>query len=190
MGRKLTNEEFNNRIDKDYELVSEYINRNNDVILKCKKHNCTWIVKGDTALRNRTKCPECRKEAILACKIGLRCDYCSKEFYIKPSRLENKTGLHYCSRECKDNAQKIDSGIKEAQLDHYKDGQSVYRERAINKYGAFCEICNYAEVLDVHHIDENHSNSEINNLIVLCPNCHAKITRNICRLVDRKMIKI
>ena len=40
MGRKLTNEEFNNRIDKDYELVNNYINRNNDVTLRCKKHNC------------------------------------------------------------------------------------------------------------------------------------------------------
>ena len=118
------------------------------------------------------------------------CNYCSKEYYVRSSRAETKTGLHFCCRECKDNAQRIDSNIKEAQLEHYKDGYSTYRERAIKKYGAFCEICNYDEILDVHHIDKNRKNNKINNLIVLCPNCHAKITRDIFKLIDRKMIKI
>ena len=40
-----------------------------------------------------------------------------------------------------------------------------------------CECCGYKEVLDLHHIDENHRNNDPSNHSVLCPNCHAKIHR-------------
>jgi predicted HNH restriction endonuclease len=39
-----------------------------------------------------------------------------------------------------------------------------------------CEKCGYDEVpgiLIVHHKDRNRANNELNNLAVLCPNCHA-----------------
>ena len=43
-----------------------------------------------------------------------------------------------------------------------------------------CECCGNSEwnglpiPLQVHHIDGNHFNNEINNLQLLCPNCHAQ----------------
>lgn len=40
-----------------------------------------------------------------------------------------------------------------------------------------CQCCGYKDVLDLHHIDENHHNNDPYNLSVLCPNCHAKIHR-------------
>lgn len=40
-----------------------------------------------------------------------------------------------------------------------------------------CESCGYSEVLDLHHIDENHNNNDPVNHGILCPNCHAKIHR-------------
>lgn len=48
----------------------------------------------------------------------------------------------------------------------------------ISLYGK-CENpnCNESEVLDLHHIDENHKNNSPENHGVLCPNCHAKIHR-------------
>ena len=46
----------------------------------------------------------------------------------------------------------------------------------ISLYGK-CECCGYDEVLDLHHIDENHNNNDPSNHGVLCPNCHAKIHR-------------
>ena len=46
----------------------------------------------------------------------------------------------------------------------------------ISLYSA-CESCGYTEVLDLHHIDENHKNNSPENHGVLCPNCHAKIHR-------------
>ena len=41
---------------------------------------------------------------------------------------------------------------------------------------AFCGIVDQA-VLEFHHIDEDRSNCERENLIVVCANCHSKITR-------------
>lgn len=42
-----------------------------------------------------------------------------------------------------------------------------------------CPFCGVADVavLEMHHIDENPSNNRIENLIVVCRNCHSKITR-------------
>jgi hypothetical protein len=40
----------------------------------------------------------------------------------------------------------------------------------------FCAITDVA-VLEIHHIDADPSNNKIENLIVICGNCHSKITR-------------
>lgn len=40
-----------------------------------------------------------------------------------------------------------------------------------------CQACGYSEVLDLHHINENHKDNRPENHAVLCPNCHAKIHR-------------
>ncbi len=42
-----------------------------------------------------------------------------------------------------------------------------------------CPFCGNDEVghFEVHHIDENPSNNEFQNLLLLCPICHSKITK-------------
>jgi hypothetical protein len=53
-----------------------------------------------------------------------------------------------------------------------------YRRRALKHYGRKCEICGYdkfVEVLQVHHIDRNKNNHDIENLTVLCANCHKEV---------------
>lgn len=42
-----------------------------------------------------------------------------------------------------------------------------------------CPFCGVADVavLEIHHIDGDPSNNKIENLIVVCGNCHSKITR-------------
>ena len=62
------------------------------------------------------------------------------------------------------------------------------RSQAIKKYGNKCELCGYGLSLDTHHIipkklDGPH---EVENLTVLCPNCHALLTRNIFILQNRR----
>lgn len=78
-----------------------------------------------------------------------------------------------CSRAC---ANKHRAGIK------YKIGRprdKVVTERALKirlleQRGAKCERCTYSkfEILQVHHIDKNHSNNAMENLELICPNCH------------------
>jgi len=38
-----------------------------------------------------------------------------------------------------------------------------------------CCICDFNSIVELHHLDEDHSNSSIENLIGLCPNHHAMI---------------
>ncbi len=78
-----------------------------------------------------------------------------------------------CSRAC---ANKHRAGIK------YKIGRprdKVVRERSmkirlIEQRGAKCERCGYSkvEILHVHHRDRNRKNNTLENLELVCPNCH------------------
>lgn len=98
---------------------------------------------------------------------------------MKPSRVRNsKHGLHFCCRRHKDQAQRLNGGITKLHPPHYKDGQYIlYRKLAFETYGAICTWCSYSKherVLEVDHIDGNHHNNDINNLRVLCANCHTE----------------
>lgn len=55
------------------------------------------------------------------------------------------------------------------------ESSPYYRRLAIETYGYQCCVCGECDrtkVLHVHHIDGNHSNDDISNLVVLCPTCH------------------
>lgn len=78
-----------------------------------------------------------------------------------------------CSRAC---SNRYREGIK------YKIGrprdktQRAYllKLRLLEQRGAKCERCDYnkTEVLQVHHKDRNRDHNELNNLELICPNCH------------------
>lgn len=115
--------------------------------------------------------------------VNLVCAGCNKSFERQECRVhENKSGLHFCARECKEKAQSVDGNCPEIRPGHYVDGKFSYRSRAIKHYGAECNRCGYCELkrmLDVHHKDGNREHSEIENLEVLCVWCHALITRGL-----------
>lgn len=53
--------------------------------------------------------------------------------------------------------------------------QDSYRSKAIEYYGYRCEVCGVIEgMLVVHHINGDHYDDRIENLVVLCPSCHAR----------------
>jgi len=114
---------------------------------------------------------------------------CNKAIERTESKLrKSKHGLHFCSRACKDKAQRID-GIRAMHPPHYGDGKCDYRRRAIEYYGCKCAVCDITEIgmLDVHHIDEDRANNAIDNLIVLCANHHVLVTRGLANIVDRQL---
>lgn len=74
-----------------------------------------------------------------------------------------------------------------------KKHKAWIRAQAIKKYGDRCELCGYGMTVDTHHIIPKYKGGshEIDNLIVICPNCHALITRGKMVLEKRQdIIKI
>lgn len=74
---------------------------------------------------------------------------------------KSKTGQFFCSRNCKERAPTT--------------APSSYRRKAFDVYGCKCQKCGYdayPTLVQVHHIDRNRENSDINNLQVLCIRCH------------------
>lgn len=111
-------------------------------------------------------------------KVKVKCSYCNKQIKKKQSKFEsNKSGTFYCCREHKDKAQRINSHVKQLNPDHYNNGEHNYRERALREQSGESE-CNRCgtklpePILQVHHKDRNRSNGSLDNLEVLCPNCH------------------
>ena len=106
------------------------------------------------------------------------CSTCGAQFYRAPSKIRaSKSGHMFCDRLCKEKAQRL-GGIPEIQPSHYGEGPVDYRTLAKESLEQKCCRCgydHYLEVLEVHHIDNNHSNNDIANLAWVCPTCHMEI---------------
>jgi predicted restriction endonuclease len=81
-------------------------------------------------------------------------------------------------------------GIKKYLYGEIKKHKAWIRAQAIKKYGNKCELCGYMLVVESHHILPKKQGGlhEIDNLMVLCPNCHALLTRRYISLKNRKDI--
>jgi hypothetical protein len=81
-----------------------------------------------------------------------------------------------CIRKCADIQR---TGLKYKQGRSTKDkvkSQRALKLRLIQKRGQVCEKCSYARpaLLEVHHKDRNKTYNELENLELICPNCHAE----------------
>lgn len=58
--------------------------------------------------------------------------------------------------------------------------RQTLKKRLIDERGERCEYCkltiwnDFRIPLELHHVDGDRSNNDLNNLIILCPNCHAQ----------------
>lgn len=78
-----------------------------------------------------------------------------------------------CSRSC---ANKHRAGIK-YKIGRPKDKamhQRALKIRLLQQRDSSCERCRYnkREILHVHHKDRNRNNNDLENLELICPNCH------------------
>jgi hypothetical protein len=106
---------------------------------------------------------------------NVECAWCHIRFYKNKSKKKaSKSGLYFCGRKCKDQAQSF-GGIKEIQLPHVGNGIRCYRNIAFRNKDVKCERCGFDKeaAIIVHHRDRNRDNNHISNLEVLCANCHA-----------------
>jgi hypothetical protein len=144
----------------------------------CIHCNIKFIARVDRLERSKYCSVKCKKQAVSIKKsTEVSCSNCDCKFRKKNSSLINsKSGLYFCTRECKDKAQKL-GGIKEIMPPHY--GTAIdrnYQYLIENTNNPICCGCNENKpyLLCVHHIDGNHENDIIENLEIVCFNCHVK----------------
>lgn len=194
MSNHLTQQEVATRIKSIYVenviLTSDYKNRREKITLKCLDCDHVWSATGQNVLYplkvDSKHCPNCRSS-----KNGkiFHCKYCDKEIYRTQYQIvKNKSGFWYCSREC--------GNLHKNQLQE-ESGQwsntSNYRKTAFKLYPHICSVCGWKEderILEVHHIDENRKNNQGENLCILCPTCHRKITLKYYILQNHKLIRL
>lgn len=108
------------------------------------------------------------------------CEYCGKQLERKRfnGRLEDFTvfsNRKYCNRECmKRDFLKIgehDQSYSNAHTTARKINELILHKET-------CELCGNDTNLDIHHIDGNWQNNNLDNLMCLCRSCHTKYERN------------
>ena len=172
--------------------------RRKAINVNCKRCGKPFLIREKWAKPEGNYCSKkCAYEGMSAeRRTTLTCDFCKKEFSRLFSKLHNsRSGLRFCSRECKDEAQQLDNGFTKIHPSHYGTGNGIYsyRIRAFRIYGKDCAECHKEKIeqlLDVHHIDGNRENNKKENLIVLCVRCHAKVTRGLAKIENRKLVNI
>jgi 5-methylcytosine-specific restriction endonuclease McrA len=103
----------------------------------------------------------------ISCRKEIPCVVCGKLIL---SGLNKKT----CSRAC---ANKHRTGIRYKLHLPRKDkvvNTRALKLRLLKLRGNICERCGYnrIEILQVHHKDKNSKNNILDNLELICPNCH------------------
>ncbi len=80
-----------------------------------------------------------------------------------------------CSRSC---ANRHREGIK-YKLNNTRDKvktQRILKTRLLKDRGSKCERCGFDkyQILEIHHKDRDRNNNNLDNLEIICPNCHSE----------------
>lgn len=126
---------------------------------------------------------ECKTKGYIASKL-----HCKQETL---NRYLKQMGIEY------DGQQGINGGSKKktSVIDYIKNTNiKSYRlkykllDEGLKEYQ--CEYCGLSEwnnlpiPLELHHIDGNHHNNELSNLMLVCPNCHYQLTSQMNNSTD------
>lgn len=149
----------------------------------CQQCQCSFeaaskeVNRGNAKFCSRTCARKHQSQQRPAQKHNCTCALCGMRFYrpLSNQKKSKVTGLQFCSRLCKDSAQ----SLKESVLirSDSANGRYAYRDFAFSVYSHKCNRCGYdkyIQVLEVHHKDRNRLNNQIDNLEILCRNCHAE----------------
>ena len=122
---------------------------------------------------------ECRKKTYNRHYGKIVCHECGKIF-------DGLTNRKFCCAEC------ANAHLKKKRIERFLNGEyknngnrtlpKNIREYLFEKNDYHCEVCGYEgynvktgnTILQIHHKDGNSKNNMVDNLQVICPNCHAK----------------
>jgi len=95
------------------------------------------------------------------------CEGCGKKVYKTPYALKRHR-RHFCSLRC------MHANPTRKRLSARWSGK-------IKQQIEQCQICGWSEpdILEVHHKDGNSRNNDHRNLLVVCPNCHARLRKGL-----------
>ena len=127
-------------------------------------------------------------------KIKCNCAHCGKELYKTPSEVSrSKSGNVFCDKSCAAsyNNSNFRTGKNNPNWKGGTDTSKAHTRIAYRTYVRKCAVCGIDEecVLEVHHVDENHDNNDIDNLIILCANCHARVHRGGYTITEETKLK-
>jgi len=103
-------------------------------------------------------------------KIKKTCLNCGKE----------TKNIKYCCYDCGSEHQ-IKKSFNKIENGDLSLGYRQYKRYLINKHGEKCMECSWAQTnthtgkipIELEHVDGNSNNNHLNNLKLLCPNCHS-----------------
>jgi hypothetical protein len=96
------------------------------------------------------------------------CPVCSKEFEVKEGDPREKTT---CSHGCS-NTFFVDRRNTVHKIRRERGESKAYRTTCFKSWKKECVVCGFDKVVEVHHLDHNHSNNDKHNLVPVCPNHH------------------
>lgn len=145
--------------------------------------------KNDILLWIEQELPKTEIAKRLCCKIGTLNTYL------------DKLGIEYKGQQAKKGQAK--GGIRYYSLDDYLSRCTYIKSEVYKKYlikfgvkKAECECCknttwnNQPIPLELHHVDGNHYNNALDNVQLLCPNCHAQTSTNSGKNTAKHRLKL
>jgi 5-methylcytosine-specific restriction endonuclease McrA len=105
-------------------------------------------------------------------KFITECKTCRKEVERRNSE-KNNNGNYFCSKSCSSSWN--NQLRKRENHPNWKTGKNSYRVYALREKENKCERCGYdkyTEILQVHHKNKDRNDTSLENLELLCPNCH------------------
>lgn len=150
--------------------------------MECK--NCNEIISADRKFCSRScsvSYNNKQKE-----KTFIKCLNCEKDVHVYPNQVKyKKFCCAACSGSYRSKHRQLHQSILiekgEAVSDHIESNNAIYRKYLITKHGIACMKCGWNKInqytnkvpIEMNHIDGNSANTCLENLELLCPNCHS-----------------
>lgn len=99
------------------------------------------------------------------------CHACGENFtVVEREKKFPQKDKYFCSRNC------ANSQGGKARVERLKEQKRLsYRELCKHTHGLRCIICGFDKAVEVHHINGNRKDNNIENLVCLCPNHHKMV---------------